>query len=325
MANGSHVLVTGGAGFIGSHLVDALMAAADTRVTVLDKLTYAGSRQNLAQHEGDDRLRFVQGDVADPSAVGPLVSEVDRVVHAAAETHVDRSITGPAEFVLTNVVGTQVVLDACRDQERSLLLISTDEVYGQNESEGLFAEDAPLRPRSPYAASKAGAELLARAYGITYGTPVWIVRGTNAFGPRQNPEKAIPVFTMAALEGRSLPVYAQGKQSREWLYVTDWAAACVIALHHGEPGEVFNIGDGTELTNLELAQRVCALAGADESWVTFVADRPGHDLRYGVTSERLHELNWRPAVPFDEGLERTVAWYRDHTGWVHAMRAQASS
>ena len=324
MANDSHVLVTGGAGFIGSHLVDALLAGGAARVTVLDKLTYAGSRANLADHEGDDRMRFVHGDVADPSIVGPLVAETDRVVHAAAETHVDRSIEGPAEFVMTNVVGTQVLLDACRDHERPLLLVSTDEVYGQNEPEGAFTEDAPMRPRSPYAASKAGAEMLARAYGITYGTPVWIVRGTNAFGPRQNPEKAIPVFATAALEGRPLPVYDRGAQSREWLYVTDWAQACMTALHHGEPGDIFNIGDGTELTNLDLARKVCALAGADESSVTFVADRPGHDLRYGVTSERLHELNWRPVVPFDEGLARTVAWYRDHPDWVRAMLAEAA-
>ncbi|HEY6566899.1 MAG TPA: dTDP-glucose 4,6-dehydratase [Actinomycetota bacterium] len=325
MADDSHVLVTGGAGFIGSHLVDSLLAGGTTRVTVLDKLTYAGSRANLADHEGDDRMRFVHGDVTDPSVVAPLVAETDRVVHAAAETHVDRSIAGPAEFVMTNVVGTQVVLDACRDHERPLLLVSTDEVYGQNEPDGAFSEDAPIRPRSPYAASKASAELLARSYGITYGTPVWIVRGTNAFGPRQNPEKAIPVFATAALEGRPLPVYDRGAQSREWLYVTDWAHACITALRHGEPGDVFNIGDGTELTNLELARRVCALAGADESSVTFVPDRPGHDLRYGVTSERLHELDWRPEVPFDEGLARTVAWYRDHTDWVLTMRAKASS
>ena len=325
MTNDPNVLVTGGAGFIGSHLVDALLAEGISGVTVLDKLTYAGSRENLADHEGDDRMRFVHGDVADPSVVGPLVAQADRVVHAAAETHVDRSIAGPAEFVMTNVVGTQVVLDACRDLERPLLLVSTDEVYGQNEPGGRFAEDAKLRPRSPYAASKAGAEMLARAYGITYGTPVCIVRGTNAFGPRQNPEKAIPVFATAALERRPLPVYGQGEQSREWLYVTDWAAGCLTALRHGEPGEVFNIGDGTEVTNLELARMVCALAGADESLVTFIADRPGHDFRYGVRTERLHELNWRPLVPFDEGLARTVAWYRDHADWVHTMRADASS
>jgi dTDP-glucose 4,6-dehydratase len=324
MATHTHVLVTGGAGFIGSHLVDALLADPGTRVTVLDKLTYAGSRANLSAHEGDDRFRFVQGDVVDARAVEPLVAEADRVVHAAAETHVDRSISGPAEFVMTNVVGTQVVLDACRTHGRPLLHVSTDEVYGQNEPDGRFDEDDPIRPRSPYAASKAAAELLARAYGVTYGLPVWIVRGTNAYGPRQNPEKAIPVFTTAALDGRPIPVYAQGRQSREWLFVTDWAAACLAALRHGEPGDVFNIGDGHELTNLELARAICRLAGADESLVTFVEDRPGHDLRYGVSSDRLHELGWAPQVPFDDGLSRTVEWYRDHRDWVEAMRAEAT-
>jgi dTDP-glucose 4,6-dehydratase len=321
----AHVLVTGGAGFIGSHLVDALLEHPDARVTVLDKLTYAGSKANLAQHDGDDRLRFVQGDVADPSVVAPLVADVSRVIHAAAETHVDRSISGPAEFVLTNVVGTQVVLDACRTHDRPLLLVSTDEVYGQNEPEGTFDEGSPIRPRSPYAASKAAAELLARSYGITYGLPVWIVRGTNAFGPRQNPEKAIPVFTTAALEGRPIPVYDDGRQSREWLYVTDWAAACIIALQHGEPGDVFNIGHGFEVANVELARSICRLVGADESLVTFVPDRPGHDLRYGMASERLHELGWRPIVPFDDGLARTVEWYRAHPEWVRAMRAEAGA
>jgi dTDP-glucose 4,6-dehydratase len=324
MATHTHVLVTGGAGFIGSHLVDGLLADPGTRVTVLDKLTYAGSRANLAEHEGDDRFRFVQGDIVDASVVEPLVAGADRVVHAAAETHVDRSITGPAEFVMTNVVGTQVVLDACRAHGRPMLHVSTDEVYGQNEPDGRFGEDDPIRPRSPYAASKAGAELLARAYGITYGLPVWIVRGTNAYGPRQNPEKAIPVFTTAALDGRPIPVYAEGRQSREWLFVTDWAAACIAALRHGEPGDIFNIGDGHELTNLELARAICRFVGAEESLVTFVEDRPGHDLRYGVSSDRLRDLGWAPQVPFDEGIGRTVEWYRGHRDWVEAMRAEAA-
>jgi dTDP-glucose 4,6-dehydratase len=266
----------------------------------------------------------VRGDVADPTVVEPLVADVDRVLHAAGETHVDRSIAGPAEFVVTNIVGAQVMLDACRDHDRPMLMISTDEVYGQNDPDGLFDETASMHPRSPYAASKAGAELLARAYSITYDLPVWVVRGTNAFGPRQNPEKAIPVFTMAALEGRPLPVYAQGRQSREWLYVTDWAAACIVALRQGKPGDVLNIGSGHELTNLELARRICRLAGADESLVSLVEDRPGHDLRYGVSGERLRDLGWAPSVSFDEGLERTVAWYGENLAWVRDMRAGAA-
>jgi dTDP-glucose 4,6-dehydratase len=320
----AHVLVTGGAGFIGSHLVDALLGAG-ARVTVLDRLTYAGSLANVAEHQTDPAFRFERGDVADPATVAPLVRQADRVIHAAAETHVDRSIAGPAEFVTTNVVGTQVLLDACREADTPLLVVSTDEVYGQNSPGGSFDEEAPLRPRSPYAASKAGAELLARSYAITYGAPVWIVRGTNAYGPRQNPEKAIPVFTVAALDGLPLPVYADGRQSREWLYVTDWVAACVTALRHGEPGDVFNIGGGVELTNLKLARRICALTGADPALITSVPDRPGHDLRYGVTSERLRGLGWAPEVTFDDGLARTVEWYRSNREWVDAMRAGAAT
>jgi dTDP-glucose 4,6-dehydratase len=320
----AHVLVTGGAGFIGSHLVDALLGAG-ARVTVLDRLTYAGSLANLAEHDGDPAFRFERGDVADPATVAPLVREADRVVHAAAETHVDRSISGPAEFVVTNVVGTQVVLDACRETHTPLLVVSTDEVYGHNVPGATFDEDAPLRPRSPYAASKAGAELLARSYAITYGAPVSVVRGTNAYGPRQNPEKAIPVFTLAALDRRPIPVYGDGRHSREWLFVTDWVAACVTALRHAEPGDVFNIGGGYELTNLDLARRICELTGADPALITSVPDRPGHDLRYGLASERLRELGWAPEVAFDQGLARTVEWYRTHRDWVDEMRAGATA
>jgi dTDP-glucose 4,6-dehydratase len=323
MRPSEHVLVTGGAGFIGSHLVDALLASPSVRVTVVDKLTYAGSPENLAQHAGEERLRFVHGDVADVALMQDLVAGVDRVVHAAAETHVDRSIDGPAAFVMTNVVGTQVVLEACRVHGVPLLLVSTDEVYGQNVPGGAFREDDALLPRSPYAASKAGAELLARAYGITYGLRVCVVRGTNAFGPRQHPEKAIPVFATAALAGEPLPVYAEGAQSREWLYVTDWAAACLTALAHAGPGDVLNIGGGHELTNLELARAVCRVVGVDPSSITFVEDRPGHDRRYGVNDVRLRELGWAPEVPFEEGLARTVAWYREHAPWVASMRAGA--
>jgi dTDP-glucose 4,6-dehydratase len=317
----SHVLVTGGAGFIGSHLVDELMADADLRVTVLDKLTYAGNLDNLAVHVDHPRFRFVRGDVADAALVDELVSGADRVIHAAAESHVDRSIEGPGEFVRTNVVGTQVVLDACRDRDRRLLLVSTDEVYGQGRDGTSFAESDPPAPRSPYAASKAAAELIARAYATTYGTAVAIVRGTNAFGPRQNPEKAIPVFTIAALDGEPMPVYGVGEERREWLYVTDWAHACLAVLRDGEPDGTYNIGGGFELTNLELAERICALTGADPASIAFVDDRPGHDFRYGLDDARLRALGWVPGVPFDEGLARTVAWYRDHRDWVRAMVA----
>ncbi|MEX0755759.1 MAG: dTDP-glucose 4,6-dehydratase [Actinomycetota bacterium] len=320
-----HVLVTGGAGFIGSHLVDALLDRPAARVTVLDALTYAGSRANLSAHEGDERFVFAEGDVADTGVADRLVAGVDRVLHAAAESHVDRSITGPAAFVRTNVTGTQVLLDACRAHGRPLLMVSTDEVYGANaDDDSLFAEDAPLRPRSPYAASKAAADLLCAAYHVTYGTPVTVVRGTNAFGPRQNPEKAIPTYVTAALDGRPLPVYDRGRQRREWLFVTDWAAGCLAAMDRGEPGAVYNIGAGHELSNLDLARAVCARTGADPASIGFVDDRPGHDFRYGVRSDLLRALGWSPRVAFDEGLARTVEWYREHRSWADEMRAAAT-
>jgi dTDP-glucose 4,6-dehydratase len=310
-----HVLVTGGAGFIGSHLVDALIGR-DTRVTVLDKLTYAGTLANLQGHATDDRLAFVRGDVADVDTVAPLVAGVDRVIHAAAESHVDRSIDRSREFVTTNVLGTQTVLEACRATGTPLLFVNTDEVYGAGAEGTTFGEDDPLRPRNPYAASKAGADLLCRAYAETYGVAVTMVRGTNAFGPRQFPEKVIPVFTLAALAARPLPVYGEGAQRREWLFVDDWVRGCLAVLDRGEPGGVYNIGGGTELANLELARRICALAGADPSLIAFVEDRLGHDFRYGLDDARLRSLGWEPAVAFDDALATTVAWYAEHRDWV---------
>ena len=322
----THVLVTGGAGFIGSHLVDALLARPATRVTVLDNLTYAGSRENLAAHDEDPRFAFVQADVTDAGVMTPLVASVDRVVHAAAETHVDRSIAGPAPFLATNVFGTQVLLEACRTNATPVLLVSTDEVYGANVPGAAgFVEEAPLRPRSPYAASKASAELLGGAWFATYGTPVTVVRGTNAFGPRQFPEKAVPVHTLAALDGRPVPVYGRGEQQREWLYVTDWVAGCLVVMDRGEPGAFYNIGAGRELTNLELARRICVIVGADEGLITFVADRAGHDFRYGMDTSRLRALGWAPQRSFDDALAETVAWYRDHRDWVDARLSGAGT
>jgi dTDP-glucose 4,6-dehydratase len=315
MAPDTHVLVTGGAGFIGSHLVDALLERG-ARVTVLDKLTYAGTLANLDTHADDDRFSFVRGDVTDPDAVAPLVHEADRVIHAAAESHVDRSIDRSREFVTTNVLGTQTMLEACRATRTPILFVNTDEVYGAGAEGTTFGEDDPLRPRNPYAASKAGAELLCRAYVETYGVAVTVVRGTNAFGPRQFPEKAIPVFALAALDGRPLPVYGRGEQRREWLFVGDWVRACLVALDRGEPGGVYNIGSGTEIGNLELAERVCALAGADASLIASVEDRPGHDFRYGLDDARLRAIGWKPAVAFDDALAATVRWYAEHRSWV---------
>ena len=310
------MLVTGGAGFIGSHLVDVLLAEPDTHVAVLDRLSAGGSLANLEQHDGDARLTFVRGDVCDAATVGPLVAAADRVVHAAAQSHVDRSIDDPAGFVATNVMGTQVVLDAVRRHGTRMLMVSTDEVYGPGDPDGsVFDEDHAMHPRSPYAASKAAADLLCLAYHATYGAPVTVVRGTNAYGPRQI-ERVVPTYALNALDGRAVPVYGDGSQRREFLFVEDWVRAAIAVVERGEPGVVYNIGAGHELANLELAQRICELAGAPAELITFVPDRPGHDLRYGVGAQRLLSLGWIPEVPFDEGLERTVAWYRDHRTWI---------
>lgn len=315
MTTDSHVLVTGGAGFIGSHLVDALLLRGD-RVSVLDRLSVGGSLANLEGHRDDPRLRFVLGDVTDAALVNGLVAEVDAVIHGAAESHVDRSIDDPSSFLRTNVQGTQVVLDACRDHGRRMLMLSTDEVYGPGEAGGGgFDETSPLRPASPYAASKAAADLLCSAYVTTYGAPITVVRGTNAFGPRQI-ERVVPTFAICALRGRTVPVYAEGRQRREFLYVSDWVAAALTVLDRGEVGAVYNIGGGHELENLDLARRICELAGVPASQIAFVTDRPGHDFRYGLRDDRLRTLGWAPLVPFEEGLARTVEWYRRHLTWL---------
>ena len=318
MATDPHVLVTGGAGFVGSHLVDALLRERDARVTVLDRLSIGGSRMNLEAHDADPRFTFVRGDVNDAALVSELVAGAEAVVHAAAESHVDRSIDDPRPFFETNLLGTQTVLEAVRAYDRRMLMISTDEVYGQGDpAGGLFEEDHALAPRSPYAASKAAADLLCQAYVATYGIDVTLVRGTNAYGPRQI-ERVVPTYAVNALEGRAVPVYGDGRQRREFLHVRDWVRAAIIVLERGEAGVVYNIGDGHELDNAELAQRIVVLAGADPSLISSVADRPGHDFRYGVAAGRLRALGWAPAVGFDEGLAETVAWYREHLAWLRA-------
>ena len=316
-----HILVTGGAGFIGSHLVDALLAQPGRRVTVLDRLSTGGARANLEQHDGDPRMTFVLGDVNDVDLLREVMDGIDTVVHAAAESHVDRSIDEVRGFLQTNLMGTQAVLEAVRATGARMVMISTDEVYGQGAADGgLFDEDAPVAPRSPYALSKAAADLLCHVYRTTYGVDVTVVRGTNAYGPRQI-ERVVPTYTICALEGLPLPVYGAGEQRREFLHVQDWARAALTVLERGEPGVLYNIGAGTELSNLELAQRIVALVGVSDDLIAFVPDRPGHDFRYGVTATRLRGLGWEPTIGFDEGLAATVEWYRSNREWLYAAHA----
>lgn len=303
------ILVTGGAGFIGSNFVHYLLDNTNHSVVTLDALTYAGSESNLAGTLDVDRHEFVEGDVRNRTLVGDLVERVDSVVHFAAETHVDRSIESAEPFVSTNVQGTQTLLDAARthDVER-FLQISTDEVYGEI-LEGRFAEDDPLDPRNPYAATKAGADLLVSSYYTTYDLPVLITRSSNNYGPRQHPEKLVPKFIKNASEGKPLPVYGDGSNVREWTYVMDNCRAIEFVLEEGEPGEIYNIGSGEELSNIEVTKAIIDAVGASEDLVEFVEDRPGHDQRYALDTSKLSELGWEPQWSFDEGLERTVEYF----------------
>ena len=316
------LLVTGGAGFIGSNFVRRLLDRDDVeRVTVLDKLTYAGNLANLAGCDADGRYRFVEGDIADPVIVDALAPEADVIVNFAAESHVDRSITEPDAFIQTDVVGTFVLLEAARRHgHQRYLQVSTDEVYG-NVPVGASREADPLRPRSPYAASKASGDLLVLAYHTTYGLPVAITRGSNTFGPYQYPEKIIPLFVTNALDGDPLPLYGDGLQVRDWLYVGDHCDAIALVLERGVPGEVYNAGGGTELTNLELTRRILALLDLPMTLVRSVPDRPGHDRRYALDSTKLRELGWTPAHAFEDALEATVDWYRQHPEWWRPLKS----
>ncbi len=316
------LLVTGGAGFIGSHFVRRVLARhEDVRVTVLDKLTYAGNLANLADVADHPRYRFVLGDISDPEAVDPVASEADAIVNFAAESHVDRSIEEPDAFIQTDLHGTYVLLEAARRHGCARFLqISTDEVYG-NVPEGSSGEDDPLRPSSPYSASKAGGDLLVLAYQATYRVPAMITRSTNNFGPHQYSEKVIPLFITNALDGLRLPIYGDGQQTREWLYVSDHCDAVELILERGEPGQTYNIGSGFELVNLELAHRILALTDRPTSLVEHVEDRPGHDRRYAVDSTKLRRLGWRPGHDFEAALATTVTWYRDNPEWWRPLKS----
>jgi dTDP-glucose 4,6-dehydratase len=319
------VLVTGGAGFIGSHFVRRMLARhRDVRVTVLDKLSYAGNLANLAEVAGDPRYRFVRGDISDPAAVEGVAADADLIVNFAAESHVDRSLDQPDAFIQTNLYGTFVLLEAARRHGSSRFLqVSTDEVYG-DVSSGSSSEASPLRPSSPYSASKAGGDLLVHAYRTTYGLPTVISRATNTFGPYQYPEKVIPLFVTNALGGLPLPVYGDGQQTREWLHVDDHCEALEILLERGEPGEIYNVGSGDELSNLDLARQILELTGQPISLVEHVEDRLGHDRRYSVDSSQVRGLGWQPRRRWAEALAETVAWYREHAEWWRPMKSRSA-
>jgi dTDP-glucose 4,6-dehydratase len=319
------LFVTGGAGFIGSNYVRHVLAHSDDEVTVFDALSYAGNLANLAEVEEGPRYRFVKGDVCDREALEPAMHGHDAVLHFAAESHVDRSIASPDEFVRTNCMGTNVVCDVARRLEVGRVIhISTDEVYGSVEV-GSSAEDAVLDPRSPYSASKAGSDLVARSYFSTFGLPVVVTRSSNNFGPFQYPEKLIPLFVTNLLDGLVVPLYGDGMNVRDWCFVDDNCAAIDLVLRGGEIGSVYNIGAGNEVPNRVLVDKLLALMGADDSMVRYVDDRLGHDRRYSVDSSRIRALGWSPAHDLDEALATTVAWYRDHRYWWEPLKPPAAT
>ncbi|MCI0849649.1 MAG: dTDP-glucose 4,6-dehydratase [Chloroflexi bacterium] len=316
------VLVTGGAGFIGSAFIRRLLANYDYKVINLDKLTYAGNLDNLSDVQDDDRYRFEQGDVCDADLVTRLMGEVDFVVNFAAESHVDRSIEDPGAFIQTDVLGPYTLLEAARHANvQRFLHVSTDEVYGQSLGDQRFSEDDPFRPRSPYAASKAGGDLLCHAYVETYGLPVIVARSANNVGPRQYPEKAVPLFVTNALDDEPLPLYGDGLQIRDRLFVDDNCEALDLLLHEGEPGEAYNIGADNERTNIEVAEAILEMLEKPRSLIRFVEDRPGHDQRYALVSDKIRALGWSPRHDFDSALEKTVSWYRDNRSWWEKIKS----
>jgi dTDP-glucose 4,6-dehydratase len=319
-----NVLVTGGAGFIGSNFVRyALAAHEDWRVTTLDKLTYAGRRENLHDVMDSPRHVFVHGDIADALVSGPLVEQSDIVVHFAAETHVDRSIMAAGDFIRTDVEGTWVLLEAARRAAhlRRFIQISTDEVYG-SVAVGASRETDELKPRNPYAASKAGADRLAYSYWATYGLPVIITRASNNYGPYQFPEKVIPLFVTNAIGDIPVPLYGDGKNVRDWLHVDDHCRAIDLLIEHGVNGEVYNIGGGNEVMNRDLTHRILASLGKPLSLIKPVVDRPGHDRRYCLDTTKLQSLGWTPREPFEDGLRRTIDWYRGNQWWWRPIKEQ---
>ncbi len=322
--NGKTLLVTGGAGFIGSNFIHFLLEKyPDCRLINLDKLTYAGNLDNLKDVEDDSRYEFVKADIQDRDTVKEVIDRVDGVVHFAAETHVDRSIMSAGEFIMTDVFGTFTLLDAVKNSEVEFFVhVSTDEVYGSRDK-GFFSEQDPMCPSSPYAASKVGADRLAHSYWVTYKLPVVIVRPSNNFGPYQYPEKFIPLFTTNAMDDKPLPLYGQGTNVRDWLYVEDNCRAVDVVMRRGKLGEAYNIGANNEVPNIRVAERIVDTLGKPRELITFVKDRLGHDQRYALDCRKIHELGWKPSVEFDEALENTVNWYKDNREWWEKIKQKS--
>jgi dTDP-glucose 4,6-dehydratase len=321
------ILVTGGAGFIGGNFIRYMLQQySEYHILNLDKLTYAGNLESLRDVESSDRYRFVRGDICDVSAVEEcMATGIDAVVHFAAESHVDRSIIDSTDFVRTNVMGTQTLLDAARRNGiRRFLHVSTDEVYGSLGSTGYFSETTPLAPNSPYASSKAASDLMVRAAHVTHGMPCIITRCSNNYGPFQFPEKLIPLLITNAREGKPLPIYGDGLYVRDWIHVLDHCAALATVLHQGREGGVYNIGGRNEWPNIQIARKILRLTDRPESLLTYVKDRPGHDRRYAIDCSYIErELGWRPSVDFEAGLQQTVQWYLDHPEWVAQVKSGA--
>jgi dTDP-glucose 4,6-dehydratase len=321
------LLVTGGAGFIGSNFVRYMLEKyPDCRIVNLDKLTYAGNLENLAGLENDSRHEFLQGDICDSDTVGAILQKgVDTVINFAAESHVDRSILQSQEFIQTNVVGTLNLLESCRKKRITRYIqISTDEVYGSLGSSGLFTEFSPIAPNSPYAASKAAADLLVRSYCHTHDFPGIITRCSNNYGPYQFPEKLIPLLISNALAGQPLPIYGDGMNVRDWIHVRDHCSAIDVVLQRGKNGEVYNVGAKQEFSNIYVARRILALLDKDDSLITYIEDRPGHDRRYAIDSSKLEsEFGWQAGTLFKEGLRETIDWYRGNSEWVDHVRTGA--
>jgi dTDP-glucose 4,6-dehydratase len=319
------ILVTGGAGFIGSAFVRMAIGETDLQVVNLDALTYAGNLENLAEVAGNERYRFVHGDICDAPLVESLMGEEkpDAIVHFAAESHVDRSILSPEPVVRTNFNGTFTLLEAAKRHKLARFVhVSTDEVYGSLEAPLEADEQYRLNPSSPYSASKAASDLLARSYFLTFHLPVVMTRASNNYGPYQFPEKLIPLMISNALDDQSLPVYGDGQQIRDWLYVEDHCRGILAVLNQGRDGEIYNIGGNRSLPNLDVIHQLLAITGKPESLIRYVTDRPGHDRRYALSSEKLmHETGWKPVMNFETGLARTIQWYRDNSAWVSRVRS----